>query len=325
MSPIEIDSGYKDFYNHLKLSNRDDIKKYFPGKKHNLIDIIVSKIHRIIHLFQTCVWINANKICQWAAGHKEQKISDLFQGQSIQRKVIRYENNMTFHKPGLLESVKNAIKFIFEFIKDPKTVGAILPSSKFLAREIVSQIPKDLNRGSLRIMEWGAGTGVFTRKIIERMNSGDELVVVEFDEHFYKQLCAQYGKIPGVTIIQGDVTKLPESPEEKDKYDYIVSGLPLNAFEPAFVDQILEKVKKLTKKNGVYSAFDYPEVAAIKSIFSNAAEQRKLSQIFVKKEGFYKQHAFKSIRVFRNIPPARVLHHRLINEERPQSFAEAHI
>ena len=107
---------------------------------------------------------------------------------------------MIISKPTLLQSIQNALKFFFEFVRHPNTVGAILPSSRILSKEIVREIPKDLNAEKRLILEVGPGTGIFTDKIIQRMNPSDELHLVEYDGQFCQKLEEKYRHFPNVHV-----------------------------------------------------------------------------------------------------------------------------
>ena len=64
--------------------------------------------------------------------------------------------------------IKNMSKaFIKEFWKDKKMIGSILPSSKFLAAKMLNHIPLENTK---LIIELGPGTGIFTEKIIEKID-----------------------------------------------------------------------------------------------------------------------------------------------------------
>ena len=53
--------------------------------------------------------------------------------------------------------------FIAHFLKERKMVGAMAPSSKFLAKKMLARIAFDQAKV---IVELGPGTGVFTQRII---------------------------------------------------------------------------------------------------------------------------------------------------------------
>src|SRR4051812_19294517 len=89
------------------------------------------------------------------------------------------------------------------YLERPLGIGAIAPSSRALARAMVEALapaPGDT------VVELGAGTGVFTRALLERGVAREKLVLVEFDEHFAKHLKQAF---PGVEVIQGDARELP--------------------------------------------------------------------------------------------------------------------
>lgn len=56
-------------------------------------------------------------------------------------------------------------QFIKQYIKNPKFVGAIAPSSKKLAAAMMQ--PIDFEKAKC-IVEFGPGTGVFTEEIMRR-------------------------------------------------------------------------------------------------------------------------------------------------------------
>ena len=54
--------------------------------------------------------------------------------------------------------------FLSQYITNPRSIGAVLPSSKFLADKMVESI--DFKKAKY-IVEYGPGTGVFTNKLLE--------------------------------------------------------------------------------------------------------------------------------------------------------------
>src|SRR3954454_20047146 len=64
--------------------------------------------------------------------------------------------------------------------------GALLPSSRFLARALVSQLRQP--RGPARILEVGPGTGSVTKAIACCMRTDDRLDAVEINSQFVRWL-----------------------------------------------------------------------------------------------------------------------------------------
>jgi phosphatidylethanolamine/phosphatidyl-N-methylethanolamine N-methyltransferase len=293
--------------NFLKLEDNSEIREYFTSNKNNPKESLKCTFNRIRHFLKTFVWINEQKVCLLANQYKDQKISSLFEGKAIQRKLIRIENNLVIQKDSLLKTISYNAKFVFEFIKHPTTVGAILPSSSSLAKEIVGEIPKDLKAEKRLILEVGPGTGIFTDKIIQRMNPSDELHLVEFDAEFCKQLKAKYQHVPNVKIFECSILDYQLSGNRK--YDFIVSGLPLNAFSNEFVDDVFKKFEEVATQNTKLSYFEYLVLPDIKKLFSNAQKRANMDLILNAKNAFYQKHKYKKSKVFLNVPPANVVHH----------------
>src|SRR5437667_11461757 len=72
--------------------------------------------------------------------------------------------------------------FIRESRRHFRDTGALLPSSRFLAQALVSELRK--RRGPGRILEVGPGTGSVTAQILRHLMPGDQLDVVELNKHF---------------------------------------------------------------------------------------------------------------------------------------------
>ena len=66
------------------------------------------------------------------------------------------------------------LAFMYQYFHQPRTVGALLPSSTHLAKKIVKGI--DFEHAAC-IVEYGPGTGVFTRELIRRRSARTTLLL----------------------------------------------------------------------------------------------------------------------------------------------------
>lgn len=145
--------------------------------------------------------------------------------------------------------------FLKEFFKAKRMVGAIVPSSRFLAKKMLKSI--DFQKAKV-IIELGPGTGVFTKEIIAQLNKETQLIVIELNDAFYDALNNRYhesnlhikhGSAADINIILEQL-KLP-------KADFIISSLPLSNFSVALREEVLEKIKLNLKSEGKYIQFQY--------------------------------------------------------------------
>lgn len=301
---------FQPLLNHFHLTRPEELSNFFVQHKHSASETVQTKIHRIVHYIQTKTWISENTLLSWAAKNPKQQFSKLFPTESpVHRKLFRVEHHLSIPKATFLDKCRQAFKFFKEYIHDSQTVGAVLPSSSALAKEIVSEIPKDPQARPRVILEIGPGTGSFTDKIIKRMNPKDTLHLVEFDKKFCLQLQARYKHIPNVRVFHQSI--LDYGVDATKKYDHIVSGLPLNSFPTEMVQKIFEKYKELSKNGATLSYFDYRFLPKIKNFYLSEEEKKAFEDILRQKELFYSQYGLREATTFSNVPPARILHHRV--------------
>jgi len=94
------------------------------------------------------------------------------------------------------------IKFFKGFIKHPGAVGAIAPSSRYLASEMLRQI--DWKTCSA-VAEIGPGTGPFTQAILDQCGKSTRFFAVEINPQFVKHLKQRF---PLADIAQADASDL---------------------------------------------------------------------------------------------------------------------
>ena len=178
--------------------------------------------------------------------------------------------------------IRERISFLGGFIKNPKTVGSVIPSSPRLGKAMASFIKDKENE---TVIELGAGTGPITKALLKAGMNPKKLTPIEMNEKFVEQLRTKY---PELNIVQGDASKMTEIfPDKVGKVDTIISGLPLKSIPKPIVDAIIEESFKMLKPDGIYVQFTY-DLRASKSILLKQCDRIGAKIIMA------------------NIPPARV-------------------
>jgi phosphatidylethanolamine/phosphatidyl-N-methylethanolamine N-methyltransferase len=115
------------------------------------------------------------------------------------------------------------VRFLRSWIEKPLHMGAVMPSSKVLARTMAQFVNPHVDGP---IIELGPGTGAITNALIQRGVDPAQLVLVEYNPGFCALLRDRY---PTATVVQGDAYSLRESLFQRLKTpaSAIVSGLPL--------------------------------------------------------------------------------------------------
>jgi phosphatidylethanolamine/phosphatidyl-N-methylethanolamine N-methyltransferase len=115
------------------------------------------------------------------------------------------------------------MQFIRSWIEKPLRTGAVMPSSKALARTMAAYVdPKSTGP----VIELGPGTGPVTAALVEHGIDPARLVLVEFNPDFCRLLRGRY---PAATVVQGDAYRLRRLLEStvREPAAAMVSGLPL--------------------------------------------------------------------------------------------------
>ncbi len=162
--------------------------------------------------------------------------------------------------------MNNLKTFIKQSVKNFIEVGAILPSSSFLARRMIKNIKSPI------ILELGPGTGVFTKEILKKLPKDGILISIESNTEFYNHLKSKI-KDSRLKLYNGDALLMNEFLQKNNinKVDCVISGLPLGHFKNEFRDKILNEISLSLNENGDYIQFQYilADIVGIKKIFSN--------------------------------------------------------
>ena len=127
--------------------------------------------------------------------------------------------------------------FFKHWLRSPKSMGSIIPSSGYLARALAAEVAWE--PGS-HVIELGGGTGAITQGLLERGIPAANLVVIELETNLYNYLAGRY---PDVTVVQGDATRLDEIVARLpiERVSTVISGLPMVRmpldFKRAIIDQ----------------------------------------------------------------------------------------
>jgi phospholipid N-methyltransferase len=139
--------------------------------------------------------------------------------------------------------------FLLEYLRHPLKVGAVAPSSRFLAEKMLA--PVDFSR-SRTIVELGAGTGAFTRRILRRMSPRAHLSVFEVHPPFVQRLWQL-----GDRRMKIYVRPAQDLSEYVQRADAVISSLPLALFDPRTIEAIIHEVRTVLKPSGLYVQYQY--------------------------------------------------------------------
>jgi phosphatidylethanolamine/phosphatidyl-N-methylethanolamine N-methyltransferase len=192
------------------------------------------------------------------------------------------------------------MQFIRSWIEKPIRTGAVMPSSKALARTMARYVDP---QSTGPVIELGPGTGPVTAALVEHGIDPARLVLVEFNPDFCRLLRARY---PAATVVQGDAYRLRRLLEStvREPAAAIVSGLPLVTKPLRTRLRLIADAMTLLKPGAPYIQFTYAMVPPI---------PKALGGITAKPSNL----------IWLNFPPARVWVYRGQETEAVRSSAKA--
>jgi phosphatidylethanolamine/phosphatidyl-N-methylethanolamine N-methyltransferase len=149
--------------------------------------------------------------------------------------------------------------FLQAFLKSPRVVASVFPSSSFLERRVV----RAADVGSARaVVELGAGTGGITRSLLEAMGEDGRLIAIERTAAFVEGL----GRIGDarLDIVHGCASTLGAQLQQRGlpAADAVVSGIPFSTLPKALAASIVEAIDAALAPGGRFVAYQFTDRVA---------------------------------------------------------------
>ncbi|MCA8941482.1 MAG: NAD-binding protein [Planctomycetes bacterium] len=192
--------------------------------------------------------------------------------------------------------IRDSVRFLGSFVRRPARIGAVMPSSRFLADLLVGDL-ETLGDGDV-VVEYGPGTGPMTRVIADRLPEGAEYLGIEIDDKFVNLL---RNRFPRFRFVQGSAADVSEWLERFELGDAkrIISGIPFASLPAEVQTGIADGTKDALAADGEFRTFQYAHAYPL------ATARRFRSTMDVRFAHFERLGP-----VYRNVPPAYVLVYR---------------
>ncbi len=149
--------------------------------------------------------------------------------------------------------MKDSLLFFYNFVRHPKSTGAVFPSSRRLAEKMIDGAGLET---ATSVVELGPGTGAFTGAIAERLEDPGIYLGIELREKF---AAIVKDKFPQLLVVNDSAEKIVENlgKIDRQKADAIISGLPWAAFDADLQRRIMKSVTAALAPGGKFSTFTY--------------------------------------------------------------------
>jgi phospholipid N-methyltransferase len=145
--------------------------------------------------------------------------------------------------------------FFTQFLKHPKMIGSIIPSTDRLINRMLSRVDW---ANTKVFVEYGPGVGTFTKPILDRLGPDGVLVAIDTNPDFIAYLRRKLVD-PRLILVHGSADQVTEilRNEGLEKADYILSGLPFSTLPPGVGQRIVQETHEALRPGGAFVAYQY--------------------------------------------------------------------
>jgi len=169
--------------------------------------------------------------------------------------------------------------FLWNFIKNPRQVGSVTPSSRWLCRRLANAA--ELSRCRC-VVEFGPGTACLTREILDRLPPEATLFAFEINEEFCESLKTKCVH-PRLLVVNDSAERVGArlAAHGFGGADYIFSGLPFTTLPPLVRERILRETLSALKPGGKFIAYQYSLylLRTLRSVFGDVRVSFELRNI----------------------------------------------
>ena len=149
----------------------------------------------------------------------------------------------------------NALLFARNFFRHPRMLGSIVPSSRFLIKQLLEPI----NWARARvIVEYGPGVGGITVEVLNRMRADAALIAIEMNPDFvsYLRRTLSDKRLQVVQASAADVEAILRRFGYR-RADYIISGIPFSTIPAPLRERILRTTHDVLEPGGAFLVYQF--------------------------------------------------------------------
>ena len=141
------------------------------------------------------------------------------------------------------------------FLKHPRMLGSLIPSSRFLVNHVLAEV--DWKRARV-FLEYGPGVGTFTTEILRRMHPDAVLVALETNTDFVRFLRGRV-RDSRLHVVHGSAADAAAVLAELNlgRADYVISGIPYTTMPPELRESILRTTHAVLDPNGAFLVYQF--------------------------------------------------------------------
>lgn len=175
-------------------------------------------------------------------------------------RTARYDCLEKTRPPNKVHESKR-LDFFRGFLKEPRQVGSVIPSSRYMERRIIEFAELE---DAATVVELGPGTGGTTRALLDALPAGARLLAIDLDPRFTEivaRICD-----PRLVAQTGSAAELGAILRRHglERADVVISGIPFSTMPAAAGSAILAAIRDSLSAHGLLVAYQFrAEVARL--------------------------------------------------------------
>lgn len=156
---------------------------------------------------------------------------------------------------GTQTSEDSVFVFARNFFRNPKMLGSVIPSSRYL----VSGLLRNVDWANARvIVELGPGVGTITREILKRMRPDAVLLAFEINDEFVRHLGETIDD-PRLRVMHRSGAEVLDALQELHlgKADYAIAGIPFSIMTEEDRTAVLRNCHEALRDGGVMLVYQF--------------------------------------------------------------------
>ena len=149
----------------------------------------------------------------------------------------------------------HALLFARNFFRHPRMLGSIVPSSRFLIKQLLESI--DWAQARV-IVEYGPGVGGITAEILRRMRPDASLIAIETNPEFVGFLRSST-EDERLHVVEASAESVVEILRQHghERASYIISGIPFSTISAPVRERILRKTCGVLEPCGSFLVYQF--------------------------------------------------------------------
>jgi phospholipid N-methyltransferase len=174
------------------------------------------------------------------------------------------------------KDIQERLRFFRSFLANPRQVGAVLPTSRWAVRDMLSMANLPQARC---VVELGAGTGPYTGEILKQLRPDARFLAFEIDPDLAAVLCERF-EDPRLRVINDSAANM-ENYLNGTKVDAIVSAIPFTSLLEDAKQDVFREVSQVLAPEGVMVQIQYSTVLQEELTQRFASVRRRFSPLNV--------------------------------------------